>query len=389
MPRLRYLTSGESHGQALVVIVDGMPAGVPISSKAINHQLFRRQQGYGRGGRMAIEKDEVKILAGLRFGATLGSPVCLQIINRDWFTWSEEMAVLEKPPRLKREVTRPRPGHADLAGGLKYDHHDLRNVLERASARETTARVACGALARQFLSECGIELIGYVISIGGIEVGFKRPPFKQLVDLSEASPVRTIDSRFAKEMMAKIDLAKKKGDSLGGVFEVMVTGVPVGLGSCVQWDRKLDGQLAQAVMSIQAVKGVEIGLGFEGARRFGSEVHDSIYYEARKKQFFRKSNGAGGLEGGMTNGAPLVIRGALKPISTLYTPLDSVDIKTKKPFKASIERSDTCAVPAAAVIAENVVAITLADAMLDKFGGDSLKEVKRNLEGYLKQVKEY
>jgi chorismate synthase len=389
MPQLRYLTSGESHGQALTVILEGMPSGVPVSSDSINHQLYRRQQGYGRGGRMKIEKDQVLILSGVRFGKTLGSPITLQVHNRDWTTWSQEMAVEGEAKDLKRIVTRPRPGHADLAGGLKYDHKDLRNVLERASARETTARVACGAVARGLLEECGIELIAYIVSIGEVNVGEKRPSFENLVRLSEASPVRTIDPKIAKEMMAKIDQAKKNGDTLGGIFEVVVRGLPVGLGSYVQWDRKLDGQLAQAVMSIQAIKGVEIGLGFEAARRFGSEVHDGIYYNSKEKRFFRKTNRAGGLEGGVTNGEFLVVRGAMKPISTLYKPLDSVEISTKKPFEASIERSDTCAAPAAAVIAENVVAMTLANSLLEKFGGDSLEELMRNLKGYLKQVREY
>ncbi len=389
MSKLKYLTSGESHGQALTAILDGMPSGVPVSIEAINRQLFRRQQGYGRGGRMTIEKDQVQILSGVRFGKTLGSPICLQVTNRDWVSWQEEMAVEGRPSKLKREVTRPRPGHADLSGGMKYDHEDLRNVLERASARETTMRVACGAVARSLLESCGVELVGFVVSLADVELGPKRPDFDEIVKISEESLVRTLEKKAEKAMIARIDEAKKKGDSVGGVFEVIVRGLPVGLGSYVQWDRKLDGQLAQAIMSIQAIKGVEIGLGFEAARRFGSKVHDSLYYDAKNKSFYRKTNGAGGLEGSMTNGELLVIRGAMKPISTLYTPLDSVDIKTKETFKASIERSDTCALPAAAVIAENAVAITLADALLEKTGGDSLREVKRNLDGYLKQIKNY
>lgn len=388
MSRILYLTSGESHGQALTAILDGMPSGVPVSIEAINHQLYRRQQGYGRGGRMTIEKDQVQILSGVRFGKSLGSPICLQVPNKDWVSWQEEMAVQGKPKNLRRVVTRPRPGHADLSGGIKYDHEDLRNVLERASARETTMRVATGAVARQLLEACGIELIGFVVELADIHIGEKRLPFDEIVSVSEASPVRTLDKKNEKAMMARIDQAKKKGDSLGGVFEVLVRGLPIGLGNYVQWHRKLDGQLAQAIMSIQAIKGVEIGLGFEAARRFGSQVHDSLFYDA-KKGFYRKTNGAGGLEGSMTNGELLVIRGAMKPISTLYTPLDSVDIKTKQAFKASIERSDTCALPAAAVIAENVVAITLADALLEKTGGDSLKEVKRNLNTYKKQIENY
>ncbi len=388
MSRILYLTSGESHGQALTAILDGMPSGVPVSIEAINHQLYRRQQGYGRGGRMTIEKDQVQILSGVRFGKSLGSPICLQVPNKDWVSWQDEMAVQGKAKNLRRVVTRPRPGHADLSGGMKYDHDDLRNVLERASARETTMRVATGAVARQLLEACGIELIGFVVELADVNLGEKRLPFDEIISVSEASPVRTLDKKIEKAMMARIDQAKKKGDSLGGVFEVLVRGLPVGLGNFVQWHRKLDGQLAQAIMSIQAIKGVEIGLGFEAARRFGSQVHDSLFYEA-KKGFYRKTNGAGGLEGSMTNGELLVIRGAMKPISTLYTPLDSVDIKTKQAFKASIERSDTCALPAAAVIAENAVAITLADALLEKTGGDSLKEVKRNLNAYKKQIENY
>ncbi len=389
MSQLRYLTSGESHGQALTVILEGMPSGVPVSSEAINHQLFRRQQGYGRGGRMTIEKDQVQILAGVRFGKTTGAPITLQILNRDWTVWTEEMAVEGNPKNLKRVVTRPRPGHADLPGGLKYNHRDLRNILERASARETTARVACGAVVRGLLQECGVDLVGYIIEMGSVRVSEKRPPFEKLVSLSEKSPVRTIDLKAEKAMIASIDLAKKKGDTLGGIFEIVARGLPPGLGSHVQWDRKLDGQIAQAILSIQAIKGVEIGLGFEAARRFGSKVHDSLYYNDKEKRFFRKTNGAGGLEGSMTNGELLIVRGAMKPISTLYKPLDSIDIETKQPFKASIERSDTCAAPAAAVIAENVIAVPLANAFLDKFGGDSLSELKRNLNGYLKQVREY
>lgn len=338
---------------------------------------------------MVIEKDQVQILSGIRFGKTLGSPITLQVQNRDWPVWTEEMSVEGSASKAKRTVTRPRPGHADLSGGIKYDHGDLRNVLERASARETTMRVACGAVARQFLEQVGARLIGYITSIGDVSVGEKRPSFETLVEVTEKSPVRTFDAKAAKAMMARIDEAKKKGDSLGGIFEVVVQGLPVGLGNYTHWDRKLDGKLAQAIMSIQAIKGVEVGLGFEAARRFGSQVHDGIYFDAKQKRYYRKTNRAGGLEGSMTNGEWLVVRGAMKPISTLYTPLDSVDIKTRKAFKASIERSDTCAAPAAAVIAENVVALTVADAFLEKFGGDSLGEIQRNYQGYLKQVREY
>ncbi len=387
MANIRYLTSGESHGPALTVIIEGMPAGVPVSSEKINFQLWRRQQGYGRGGRMLIEKDEVCILSGIRFGQTLGSPITLQVHNKDWVSWQDEMAIEGKPGKLKRVVTKPRPGHADLVGGMKYNHRDLRNILERASARETTVRVACGALVRQLLDALEIPLTSYVRSIGKVAVSEEAPSsFEKLVAICEKSPVRTFDAKAEAAMIKIIDQAKKSGNTLGGIVEVLALDLPPGLGSYVQWDRKLDGKLAQALMSIQAIKGVEIGLGFEAARLLGSEVHDSLYYNSKEKKYYRKSNGAGGLEGSMTNGEPLVIRAAMKPISTLYKPLDSVDIETKQAYKASIERSDACAVPAAAVIAENVVGITLADAFLEKFGGDSLKELKRNLAAYLKQV---
>ncbi|MBF0491797.1 MAG: chorismate synthase [Deltaproteobacteria bacterium] len=389
MANLRYLTSGESHGPALTVILEGMPAGVPVSSEKINIQLWRRQQGYGRGGRMSIEKDEVQILSGIRFGQTLGSPITLQVHNKDWVSWQEEMAIEGKFGKLKRVVTKPRPGHADLVGGMKYNHRDLRNILERASARETTVRVACGALVRQLLEALGVPLTSYVKSIGRVKVSAEPPAFDKLVARCEKSPVRTFDAKAELAMIKIIDQARKSGNSLGGVIEVLAFNLPPGLGSYVQWDRKLDGKLAQALMSIQAIKGVEIGLGFEAARLLGSEVHDSLYYNSKEKKYVRKSNGAGGLEGSMTNGEPLVLRAAMKPISTLYKPLDSVDIESKQAYKASIERSDVCAVPAAAVIAENVVAITLADAFLEKFGGDSLLELKKNLKGYLKQVQNF
>lgn len=389
MNKLRYFTAGESHGQALVTIIDGMPSQVPISIAKINEQLAKRQKGYGRGGRMLIEKDEVKILSGVRFSQSLGSPICLEVVNKDWGVWSAEMAVDVKPKELKREVTRPRPGHADLVGGIKYDHRDLRNILERASARETTMRVAAGAVARSLLESCGVQLVSYVVSLGSVSLGEARPSFKEICEMSEACPVRSIDPKLAKKMMRQIDTAKKAGDTLGGVVEVQVVGLPIGLGNYTQWDRKLDGRLAQALMSIQAIKGVEIGLGFEAAKRLGSQVHDSIYYDKKLKQFYRKTNGAGGLEGSMTTGEPLIIRAAMKPISTLYKPLHSVDINSKQAYLASIERSDTCAVPAAAVIAENVVAFTLADALLEKFGGDSLKEIKRNIKSYHTQSLNY
>jgi chorismate synthase len=389
LTRLRYLTSGESHGPGLFVILEGLPSGLEVRVEYINAQLARRQKGYGRGGRMKIETDQVEIYAGVRHGLSLGSPICLGVQNKDWKNWQDEMSVGPSDKPLKRGVTRPRPGHADLVGGLKYNFKDLRNVLERASARETTGRVACGAIAARLLAEFGVQIAGHVLQVGPVKSEASAATAKEVQQRTENSPLRCLDGSAEAKMVALIDEAKKKGDSLGGVFEVMVEGLPPGLGSYVQWDRKLDGRLAQAVMSIQAVKGVEVGEGFANAARFGSEVHDPILYERQQKRFSRSGNRAGGLEGSMTTGMPLLVRGALKPISTLYTPLPSVDIETKEPFEASVERSDTCAIAAAAVIAENVVAITLADAFLEKFGGDSMEELSRNYQGYLEQVKKY
>lgn len=388
MSRLRYMTAGESHGKGGLVVIDGMPAGVPIHVEKINRELARRQRGYGRGGRMRIEKDEVEIFSGLRFGKTIGSPISLLVHNRDWENWQQEMNPLAGEG--KKKVLHPRPGHADLAGGLKYNFKDdLRPVLERASARETTVRVAAGAVARQLLDIFQVNIVGHVKKIGGVENAAPYPARDDLARQAEADEVRAFDPAASQAMKAKIDEAKTKGDSVGGVFEVIVYHLPPGLGSYVQWDRKLDGRLAQALMSIQAIKGVEIGLGFEVAERFGSQVHDEILYNDAKKQFFHRTNGAGGLEGGVTNGEPLVIRAAMKPISTLYRPLASVHIHSKEAVKASVERSDHCAVPAACVIAENVVALTLADAFLEKFAGDSLDEIFRNYQGYLQQLREF
>lgn len=397
---LRYLTAGESHGQALTVIIEGMVAGVPLLQAHIDEQLRRRQQGYGRGGRMLIEKDEAAILAGVRHGETLGSPIALLVHNRDWRNWSTVMSPAPlaadaedaaAPPAdnkgmgRHRAVTRVRPGHADLSGALKYDRDDARDILERASARETAMRVAAGAVARQLLHQFGVQVTGHVVRIGAVAADTAGLDAKQIADAAEASPVRCADPTAAAAMVAAIDEAKAARDSLGGVVEVIATGLPPGLGSHVQWDRKLDGRLAHALMSMQAVKGVEIGHGFGSAAMPGSQVHDEIFW-SEAKGFHRVTNGAGGLEGGMTNGEPLVIRAALKPIATLYRPLRTVDMKTKEPIEASIERSDTCAVPAGAVIAENIVAFVLAQAWLEKFGGDSLAEVRRNYEGYLRQV---
>ncbi|HHW42854.1 MAG TPA: chorismate synthase, partial [Desulfotomaculum sp.] len=429
-PLLRYLTAGESHGPALTAIIDGLPAGLSLPEDYVNHQLARRQGGYGRGGRMKIEQDRVRFLAGVRGGFTLGTPVAMQVENRDWANWREVMDPGAGARLDRRVVTRPRPGHADLGGALKYGHRDIRNVLERASARETAARVAAGSVARRLLEELGIEIIGHVVRIGpvvvpgldgdgdilsaclaeaggaaagvaggaaeqgavpapaGVETAAGEgggicsgdvspgaatgrdgtpPPSGSFPDLShlravlDASPVYCIHPEAAEAMMRAIDRAREDGDSLGGVFEVRVYGLPPGLGSYAQWDRRLDGRLAGALMSIQAIKGVEIGAGFAGAARPGSRVHDEIFY-SREKGFYRRTNRAGGLEGGVTNGEPLVVRAAMKPIPTLYKPLRSVDLASREPFEASVERSDICAVPAACVVGEAVVAWELAAA---------------------------
>ncbi len=385
---LRYLTAGESHGPMLTAILEGIPADLPLAAEEINLDLARRQKGYGRGGRMRIEKDEANIVGGVRHGLTMGGPIAILIANRDWENWKLTMdprpGGREADP--KEPVTRPRPGHADLAGALKYSQHDIRNVLELASARETAARVAVGAVCKRVLREFGIGVFSHVAAIGGIEAKTGDLSFAEIRERAEASEVRCADPQAGEAMMRKIDEARKRGTSLGGVFEVMALNLPVGLGSYVHWDRKLDGRLAQALMSIQAIKGVEIGLGFEGAKRFGVETHDEIFYE--EGRFVRRTNRAGGLEGGMSNGEPIIVRGAMKPISTQYAPMASVDLRTKAPFKASIERSDICSVPAAGVIGEAVVAFEIARAFLEKFGGDSLEELRRNYEGYLKSVHE-
>lgn len=386
---LRYLTAGESHGKGMTVIIEGMVSGLPLTSDVINRQLGRRQKGYGRGGRMKIETDSAEILSGIRHGKTLGSPITLFVANRDYKNWEAEMTPEPSEPTGKKIVECPRPGHADLAGGLKYNHHDLRNILERASARETTVRVAAGAIARHFLDQFGVLIVGHVTCIGGVENHEKRPPLAELEKIAEEDDVRCFDPEASRKMKEKIDVAKKGGDTVGGIFEILIDGLPPGLGSHVQWDRKLDGRLAQAVMSIQAIKGVEIGVGFDEGRRLGSEAHDEIYFSPESKNFYRPTNRAGGLEGGTTNGEAVVLRAVMKPISTLYRPLHSVNIRTKEEVKASVERSDTCAVPAACVIAENVVAFVVAQAFLEKFGGDSLSESRRNVEGYLEQVRNY
>lgn len=383
---LHFTTAGESHGKALVAIVEGLPAGLPISAEAVDRDLARRMMGYGRGARMKIERDRIEWLSGVRAGETLGSPVAMLIANRDWKNWEDVMAAEGEPGELRRRrVSRPRPGHADLVGVLKYDRVDARDILERASARETTARVASGALARRLLEEFGVEVGSHVVSLGGIRAP-EAPLPVPLNPAADASEVRVLDRSVEAEIIARIDQAKKAGDTLGGEVEVVARGLPVGLGSHVSWDRKLDGRLASMLMSIPAVKGVEIGMGFEAARRPGSQVHDPIEagepLDARGG-FRRVTNNAGGLEGGMTTGEPLVVRVAMKPISTLMSPLPTVDLTSGQVAAAQSERSDVTAVPAMGVIAEALVAFVLADAMVEKFGGDSLSELRRNVEGYL------
>jgi chorismate synthase len=378
---LRYLTAGESHGPALTAIVDGIPSGLLLTKDYIDNQLVRRQGGYGRGGRMAIEKDQVEFLSGVRGGFTLGGPITLQVQNKDWANWSDTMSPHLGAKLEDRVVTKPRPGHADLSGALKYNHRDLRNILERASARETAARVAAGSIGRRLLEELGIKVFGHVVNIAGVEAQNQGVTPEEIGRRAAESPIYCGDKQAEEQIISAIKQAKTAGDSLGGIFEVIVTGLPVGLGSHVQWDRRLDGLLAQAVMSIQAIKGVEIGTGFDLAGLPGSQAHDEIFYTPQNG-FYRETNRAGGVEGGITNSEPLVIRGAMKPIPTLYKPLRSVDLNTKQPFEASIERSDVCAVPAACVVGEAVVAFTLAQAVLDKFGGDSMEELQRNLAAY-------
>jgi chorismate synthase len=387
-----FTTAGESHGRALVATVEGLPAGLPVDSSEINHELWRRQQGYGRGGRMKIETDQVQILTGVRHGETLGSPIALMVENRDFKNWLEVMAAErpEQPPSRDRRVIRPRPGHADLVGGQKYDRRDLRDILERASARETTMRVAVGALARLLLRQFGIRLASHVIRLGEISVADPSIPWEEIVRLYDDTHLRCADPAAAALMTERIDQAGvTDGDTLGGVFEVVVRGCPPGLGSHTSWSSKLDGQLAQAIMSIHAVKAVELGEGVANAGRPGSLVHDEIGFDAGEHRFYRHSNRAGGLEGGMTNGEEIRIRGYLKPIATLRKRLRSINIETKEPMESDFERSDVTAVPAAGVIGEAMAAIVIARAFRDKFGGDSLIETRRNFEGYLAQLREY
>lgn len=387
---LRYLTAGETHGPQLTAIVEGMPSNLRIDFEALNFQLLRRQKGYGRGRRMQIERDTADIVGGVRHGQTTGAPIAVIVANNDWKHWTKIMNVepIEGTDEEKRRVHRPRPGHADLNGGLKYDLKDLRNVLERSSARETAVRVAVGALARQLLANFGIKIGGQVLRIGEIEAPANNLPLDELIERTEASSVRVVDEETEKKMEAYIDLIKKEGDSVGGIVECIVEGVPIGLGSHVQYDRKLDARIAQAVVSINAFKGVEIGIGFEAGQLRGSQVHDEILY-SEETGYTRASNRLGGFEGGMTNGMPIVVRGVMKPIPTLYKPLRSVDIDTKEPFNAQVERSDACAVPAASVVLESVVAWEVAKAFLEKFGGDSMEEITANYENYKRQLENY
>ncbi|MEO6526281.1 MAG: chorismate synthase [Gemmatimonadaceae bacterium] len=391
---LRFTTAGESHGQALVSVLEGMPAGIPLLAAHVDADLARRQQGYGRGRRMQIERDTAELLSGVRAGETIGSPIAMMIRNRDWANWQ---AIMDPAPRdtdvegmlRRRAVTRVRPGHADLTGILKYDREDARDILERASARETTARVAAGAIARRLLDELGVTIGSHLVHLGGVDAVRPDPMPAALNEASDASSLRTLDAVAEAAMIERIDAAKKAGNTLGGVCEVVADGLPVGLGSHVSWDRKLDGRIGAAIMSIPAVKGVEIGMGFQAARVPGSEVHDEISLapgRIRAGNVRRATNNAGGLEGGMTTGEPLVVRVAMKPISTLMRPLGTIDVATGDAASATAERSDVTAVPAMGVIAEAMLALVLADAMLEKFGGDSLPEVQRNLDGYLSHI---
>jgi chorismate synthase len=387
---LRYLTAGETHGPQLTTIIEGLPSNLELDFEALNFQLQRRQKGHGRGRRMQIETDTAQIVGGVRHGRTTGAPVALIVENKDWKHWTSVMNVepIEGNDEAKRRVFRPRPGHADLNGGLKYNLKDLRNVLERSSARETAARVAVGAIARQLLGKFGVKVAGHVVSIGEVVAATPNLPIDELIAVTEQSPVRVVDKDAELKMIDLIDRMKAEGDTIGGVVECIITGLPVGLGSHVQWDRKLDGRIAQAVVSINAFKGVEVGIGFEAARIPGSKVHDEILHDA-EKGFHRASNRAGGFEGGMTTGEPIVVRGVMKPIPTLYKPLASVDIDTKEPFTAQVERSDACAVPAASVVMEHVVAWEVAKAFMEKFGGDSIEEIQANLDNYFNQVEAY
>jgi chorismate synthase len=382
------MTTGESHGPRVTAVVDGIVAGLPLVARDVDTDLARRQRGYGRGGRMKIEHDRVTFTAGVRDGRTLGSPICMTIENRDHASWTDRMAA-EPLPTRPTPLTRPRPGHADLAGGLKFDRDDLRDVLERASARETAARTAVGAVARKLLGEIGVDVFAHVIAIGPVHADVEGLSHAECEKRSRASDLACADPDAEKKMREAILETAHAGDTLGGVFEVVATGIPPGLGSHTHWDRKLDGRLAQALVSIQAIKAVEIGDGWAAAGRRGSTVHDPIGYDHDRRRVTRASNHAGGLEGGVTNGEPVVCRAAMKPIATLKRALPSVDVHTKEPFDAAFERSDVCAVAAASVVGEAMVAITLATALLEKFGGDSLDELRRNIEGFHRQIEAF
>ncbi|HYO83621.1 MAG TPA: chorismate synthase [Bryobacteraceae bacterium] len=387
---LRFETAGESHGECLVATLTGLPAGVPVALTRINRELWRRQQGFGRGGRMKIETDTAEVVSGVRHSKTIGSPIAVIIRNSDWKNWTDKLPVEGGDESLRKPVTRPRPGHADLPGQLKYNFPDARYVLERASARETTARVALGALAKEYLAEFGIRVLSHVIGVGSEQLG-REAEWSELEELAAREEVllNCVDPRAEVRMKAVVDEAFRTGDTVGGVFEGVARGVPPGLGSHIAWDTRLDGRLAQAIVSIQAVKGVEVGFATEGAQAFGSKVQDTIHYNREERSFFRGANRAGGLEGGITNGQDILVRGLLKPISTLRRPLESVDLTTREPALAAYERSDVAVIPAAGVIGEAMVALVLAGAMIEKFGGDSLVETKRNYDAYLEQVKAF
>jgi chorismate synthase len=388
----RFVTAGESHGQALIAWISGVPAGVPVDMEYIRRELHRRQLGYGRGGRQKIEHDSAEALSGVRHGQTIGAPIALRIENRDWKNWEKALSVEDADggEDAQRKLTAPRPGHADLAGALKFNLHDARYVLERASARETAARVAAGAIAKMFLAQFGVELLSHTIAVGKVKLG--RPATWdeiRAVCADLESPLRCVDGSAQERMKAEVDQVLRAGDSVGGTFEVVVHGVPPGLGTHAQWDEKLDGKLARAVMSIQAVKAFEIGTGFANAGAYGSEVQDEIGYDTARHRFTRPTNRAGGLEGGISNGEDIVVRGYLKPISTLRKPLGTADLVTKQEIRAAYERSDVCVVPAAGVAGEAMVALALAESFLEKFGGDSLGETQRNFEGYMKQLDQF
>jgi chorismate synthase len=383
---LRYLTAGESHGKCLTAILEGMPAGVPITEDDINVELARRQKGHGRGARMAIETDRVEVTGGIRWGESLGSPIAMQIQNKDWAKWQKLLSVDPNDRDESKRVIKPRPGHADLVGALKYDRKDIQDILDRASARETASRVAVGAVCRRLLKPFGIEIFSYVREIGSVKAKNIPSEPKEIIEKAEASSVRCPDAVAEKSMVELIDKAKAAGDTLGGVYSVVITGCPPGIGSHVHWDRKLEGRLCWALMSIQAQKGVEVGLGFEMGRKHGSEVHDELFY-SKDKGYYRKGNNAGGFEGGMTTGEPIVLSVAMKPISTLMKPLNSVNMETKEPFKAEVIRSDVTAVPAAGVAAEAIAAFEVANAMCEKFGGDSLREMMDNHARYIAHLK--